>query len=149
SPESPCSYLPGRMSRSEVYRADRLDGAMYEKLLARGFRRAGRIVYRPRCRGCHECRQIRIPVEDFSASHSLRRVWQRNSDVVVSTGRPQVDAEKHELFCRYLDAKHDGTMSREFDALQDFLYDSPTSTQEFGYRIADRLVGVSIADRCP
>jgi len=149
SSESPCSYLPGRLSRSEVYQADGLGGAMYEKLLARGFRRAGRIVYRPRCRGCHECRQIRVPVGEFTPTKSLRRVWRRNSGVLVTTGLPQLNAEKHQLFCRYLDAKHDGTMSREFEALREFLYDSPTTTQEFCYRVDGRLIGVSIADRCP
>lgn len=149
SPESPCSYLPGRMARSEVYRADRLDGAAHEKLLARGFRRSGHIVYRPRCRGCQECRQIRITVADFAPSRSMRRVWRRNSDVVATTGKPRVSQEKHALFRRYLDGKHDGSMSREFVPFREFLYESPTVTQEICYRIEDRLAGVSIVDHCP
>ncbi|MBI1825516.1 MAG: arginyltransferase [Planctomycetes bacterium] len=149
SPESPCSYLPGRMARSEVYRTDRLDNATYEKLLARNFRRSGQVVYRPRCRGCHECKQARVSVAEFMPSRSMRRVWRRNSDVVVMTGKPRVNDEKHALFRRYLDGKHDESMSREFEPFREFLYDSPTVTQEICYRIEDRLAGVSIVDHCP
>ena len=52
TPEVPCPYLPGRLFRSEAYRADELDSGVYESLMAQGFRRSGPIVYRPRCRGC-------------------------------------------------------------------------------------------------
>ena len=77
SPEAPCPYLPDLKSRSEAYLAEGLDGAIHESLLARGFRRSGRIVYRTRCRQCCECRQLRVPVEQFARSRSMRRVWRR------------------------------------------------------------------------
>lgn len=63
SAETPCPYLDARMFRAESYSTDHLDGALYERLLARGFRRSGRVLYRPRCRGCQECRQLRVLVE--------------------------------------------------------------------------------------
>lgn len=149
TPEHPCPYLPDRKSRTEAYRADELDPQFHERLLGLGFRRSGRIVYRPRCRGCNECRQIRVPVGDFHPSRSQRRIFRRNTDVTVDVHPPRVTDEKYAIFREYLDGRHDATMARSIEAFQDFLYDSPTTTLEFEYRVDKRLIGVSIADRCP
>ncbi len=149
SPEQPCPYLPGRMARSEAYWVDRLDDTMYQRLLGRGFRRSGRIIYRPRCRNCRECRQMRVPVDQFAPTRSMRRVMRRNEDVVIRVAEPVPDAEKFSLYLRYLCHQHDGSMSRSFESFREFLYDSPMPSQEFSYRVGDRLVGVSIADRVP
>lgn len=149
TPEHPCPYLPDRSSRTEAYRADELDPQFYERLLGLGFRRSGRVVYRPRCRGCRECRQIRVPIAEFKPSRSQRRILRRNADVTVDVHPPRVTDEKYMLFRQYIDGRHDGAMARTNEAFQDFLYDSPTETLEFEYRIDKRLIGVSIADRCP
>ena len=149
SNESPCPYLSGRQARHEAYLVDGLAPAAYERLLARGFRRSGRVIYRPRCRSCSECRQIRIPVSESRLTASMRRVMRRNGDVIVESGRPESSDEKFDLYQRYLDAQHDGTMSRSRESFQYFLYDSPTDSLEFQYRIDDRVAGVSIADRVP
>lgn len=147
SEETPCPYLPGLKSRCEAYAVDTLDGAMYERLLARGFRRSGRTVYRPRCRSCSECRSVRVPVSRFVPSRSQRRVQRRNEDVRVEIVQPEATDKKFALFCRYLDFQHDNTMTRTEEAFQDFLFDSPMQTCEFDYFLGDRLVGVSLADR--
>lgn len=147
--EFPCPYLPQRRSRNEAYFVERLDGALYERLLARGFRRSGHVVYRPRCRGCRECRQLRVPVETFVPSRSMRRVARTNADVRMEVDDPAPSDEKYCLFRDYLAFQHDGTMSAEYTAFIEFLYDSPIASREFSYYIGGRLVGVSIADRLP
>lgn len=147
SPESPCPYLPNRRSRTEAYRMDGLDGEAYGRLLAQGFRRSGQVIYRPRCRGCNECRSTRIVVDGFLPSRSMRRVWRRNADLRVEEGDAEPTDEKYELYCHYLDAQHDRTMSRSFETFQEFLYDSAIETLEFRLLLGERLVGVSIADR--
>lgn len=149
TPEGPCPYLSGRLSRSEAYGVDRLEPAHYERLMARGFRRSGRMVYRPRCRGCEECRQLRVPVATFKATRSQRRVQRRNADVRVLVGTPEPSLPKFELFRAYLEHQHDDTMARSSAAFEEFLYDSPTNTLEFLYVVGERLVGVSLADRVP
>lgn len=148
-PETPCPYLPDRWSRNEAYRVDVLDGAIYERLLSRGFRRSGRIVYRPRCRGCRQCVSLRVPVESFAPSRSMRRVMGRNSDVRMAIDDPQPTPLKYRLYTAYLERQHDGTMSREYEDFVGFLYGSPTSTVEFTYSLGTRLIGVSIADLTP
>lgn len=149
SSEVPCPYLDDRLSRNEAYSVEVLDGETYENLMSVGFRRSGRIVYRPRCRGCQACQPIRVPVASFKPSRSMRRVWANNTDVRAEISEPCPTAEKHEIFTRYLDFQHDGEMSRSYDAFERFLYDSPMDTQEIVYRLGDRTVGVSIVDQCP
>lgn len=146
SSESPCPYLPDRPMRMEAYRMDGVDGEAYGRLLSGGFRRSGQVVYRPRCRGCNECRSTRIPVESFTLSRSMRRVWRRNFDVRVEEGRAVATDEKFSLYCRYLDAKHDETMSRTFETFREFLHESSIDTREFSIYVGTRLIGVSIAD---
>ncbi|MFQ5591529.1 MAG: arginyltransferase [Phycisphaerae bacterium] len=149
TPEAPCPYLPARSSRNEAYSATQLDGASYECLLARGFRRSGHILFRPRCKGCQECRQLRVLVREFAPSKSMRRVSRRNADVRIDIGEPLPSALKYAMYRRYLDGQHDDTMSRSYQAFHDFLYDSPTHTLEFQYLLGERLVGVSVVDKCP
>lgn len=149
SPERPCPYLANRLARSEVYWADRLTGALYESLLARGFRRSGRVVYRPRCRNCEECRQLRVLVNRFRPSRSMRRVLRHNADVRIESGRVAPTREKHALYAAYLDGQHDGSMSRDYHTFAEFLYDSPMRTIEFCYYLGQRLIGVSVLDKCP
>lgn len=149
TPETPCPYLPDRLSRSEAYHADQLEADLYEHMQSMGFRRSGRVIYRPACRGCHACRQLRVLVPDFAPTRSMLRIQRKNVDVTVVEVAPVADAKKFDLYQRYLDSQHDQTMSRTFDTFRDFLYDSPTDTSEFDYFLGHRLIGVSIVDRCP
>jgi arginine-tRNA-protein transferase len=148
SPEVPCPYLPHRLARNEVFQVDGITGRQYEQLMARGFRRSGRVVYRPRCRSCRACRPLRVPVQSFQETASMRRVRRKNHDATVEVQPPVPTMEKFLLFRRYLEERHDGTMQRGLDSFAEFLYDSPIETLEFCYRLDDRLVGVSIADQC-
>lgn len=145
----PCVYLPGLSARSEGFSApDGLAAATSEALLLRGFRRSGRIFYRPRCPACRACVSIRIPVDAFRPSRSQRRVLRRNRDVRVVVGPPELSAAKMDLYRRYLGAQHpDSPQSLGAEALGEFLYESVVDSREIEYRRADdMLIGVSIID---
>jgi len=147
SPEHECAYLPGLTARVEGFQVDRIDPELYHALMDRGFRRSGCLVFRPVCPACRECVPLRVPVEVFRPTRSQRRVLRRNRDLRVTVGAPKLTDRKHRMYAAYLDDQHDGTMSRSRRALSDFLYDSPVNTLEFCYRLKNRLVAVSIADR--
>lgn len=149
TPEQVCPYLPDRFARHEAYHVRYLDGAVYERLLARGFRRSGRVIYRPRCRDCCACRQIRVVVDRFEPTRSMKRVLRLNAGVEVRVDRPILTDEKYDVYCRYLNDQHDGSMDRSRESLREFLYSSPTSTFEFTYHTAGRLMAASIVDRVP
>jgi arginyl-tRNA--protein-N-Asp/Glu arginylyltransferase len=148
SPDAPCPYLSGVFWRSEAYWADSLDPEFHDRLMARGFRRSGSIVYRPRCRNCRACLPLRVIVDRFLLSRSQRRVAGKGANVRMEVGKPEPTNEKFDLFQQYLDSQHDATMARTYDSFSEFLYGSPTETLEFSYRLGKQLIGVSIADHC-
>jgi arginine-tRNA-protein transferase len=148
-PDHACPYLPGRVARSEGFQADAMDPAVYAAFMDRGFRRSGRVIYRPVCDGCRACTPIRVPVRVFRMTRSQKRVWRRNLDLRVEVGRPEPTDERYDVYVRYLRDRHNGTMTGSREEFVDFLYDSPVDTLEFRYRLGRRLVGVSLVDRCP
>ena len=145
----PCPYLPGRAASLEVFLLPRLEPAQHLELLARGFRRSGLLLYRPRCPACAACIQVRVLTAEFRPTASMRRVWKRNRELRVEPGPLDPNDEKFELFCRYLDAQHDRQMARTREVFEDFLYSTCTDTHEIRYHLGERLVGVSIVDALP
>ncbi len=139
--ELPCPYLPGRRERKIVadLAADpsltaRLE--LFDLLSSVGFRRSHSLVYRPACADCQACVPVRIPVGDFRAARSFRRILRRNSDLrpVLHPAKPT--REQYELFARYLAARHgDGEMVGM--SAQDYasmVADSPVDTRIVEWR---------------
>jgi len=79
----------------------------------------------------------------------MRRVWRKNADLDAAIDHPAPTDEKFDVYRRYLSGQHDGTMSDEYEAFEAFLYQSPTDTAEICYRLAGRIVAVSIVDLLP
>ena len=143
-----CSYLPGRVSETRALWADRMAPAVYERFMDAGFRRSGKLVYQPVCRGCRACVSIRVPVATFRPSKSQRRCRRRNADLAVNVAAAAASDEKYDLYRRYVVERH-GRPPEEEDrtSFERFLYDSPVDTLEFEYRDpGGRLLGVGLCD---
>jgi len=77
-----------------------------------GFRRSQSIAYRPACETCRACVSVRVVVEDFRPTRSMRRVLDRNSDLVAEMRVPVPTSEQYSVFRGYLDSRHrDGGMA--------------------------------------
>jgi len=77
-----------------------------------GFRRSQSIAYRPACETCRACVSVRVVVEDFRPTRSMRRVAERNSDLVTEMRVPVPTSEQYSVFRGYLDSRHrDGGMA--------------------------------------
>lgn len=150
-PDHPCPYLPGRSTTDRAVFAPSLPAAIYEQFMNAGFRRSGKLLYQPVCRGCRACVSIRLPVDEFRPDKSQRRCARRNEDLRISVSRPQFSQEKFELYRKYLVEWHRRDDPEGPAALESFLYDSPLeTTQEFEYRDGiGRLLAVGICDVCP
>jgi arginine-tRNA-protein transferase len=148
--EHACPYLPGRMSTSRAVWAEQLPPELYHAFMDAGFRRSGKLLYQPACRGCRACRSIRVPVTEFRPSKSQRRCRRRNDDLRVSAGEPVATDEKYDLYRRFLAGRFDRCGDDESrESFERFLYDSPVQTLEFEYRDGGgRLLAVGICDVC-
>jgi arginine-tRNA-protein transferase len=149
--EHPCAYLPGRVSESRALWAERMAPAVYHKFMDAGFRRSGKLLYQPVCRGCRACVSIRVPVDQFRPSKSQRRCRRRNEDLAVTVGEPVATDEKYDLYRRYVvDRHHRPAEEEDRGTFERFLYDSPVDTLEFGYRdTSGRLLAVGLCDVSP
>jgi len=152
----PCGYLPNRESTSVVADPECAIGSeLYGVLLDHGFRRSGRVVYRPRCAGCDACVPVRVPVARFLSSRSQRRVWRANQAVTVVTRQPRFHEAHYQLFRRYQRDQHGDTMAVGQDdddpraGYIRFLVQSTVDTVFHEYWIGERLAGVGVVDRLP
>jgi leucyl-tRNA---protein transferase len=110
---SPCPYLPGREERKVfTHLVGERAPELNDLLTHGGFRRSQSIAYRPACETCRACVSVRVVVEDFRPTRSMRRVLDRNSDLVADMRVPVPTSEQYSVFRGYLDSRHrDGGMA--------------------------------------
>lgn len=86
--------------------------ALNDVLTQGGFRRSQNIAYRPACESCRACISVRVRVDDFQWTRSLRRQWKQGADIIGARLPPSPSAEQYDLFQTYLRARHeDGGMT--------------------------------------
>jgi arginine-tRNA-protein transferase len=109
----PCPYLAGRLERKLfTHLTHDKPATLIDNLLKGGFRRSQNIAYMPYCEGCQACVSVRVLVNEFSPSRSLRRVLDINRDVVANRLQATPTSEQYSLFRAYIDARHsDGGMA--------------------------------------
>ena len=104
---SPCPYLPGHEERKVFTHLVGERAAELNDLLTHGgFRRSQSIAYRPACEACRACISVRVVVEDFKPARSMRRVLERNRDLVGEMRVGVPTSEQYSVFRAYLDQRH-------------------------------------------
>jgi leucyl-tRNA---protein transferase len=154
---APCPYLPDREERKLFTHMtpDKPRGDL-DKMLTNGFRRSQNIAYMPYCDSCQACVSVRVAAADFQPGRTMRKILNRNCDLVVQRRPALPTAEQYALFRRYIDGRHqDGGMA-DMNVL-DFalmIEDSIIETTLVEYRLpaADgeergRLVAVALQDK--
>lgn len=152
----PCSYMPGRIARSQVaVPSSLLQTQTYGELIHKGFRRSGEFIYRPHCDHCQACTSIRTPVEKFSATRSQRRAWLRHNELVTTIFEPWFSEEHFALYQRYQKTRHTGGGMDHDDVAQyiEFLVNTRVNSWLIEFREpasspdAGKLQMVSIIDK--
>jgi leucyl-tRNA---protein transferase len=148
SPPSACSYLPDQLCQLEYDVAYTVTPDEYMERMDDGWRRIGRAVFRPACPSCRMCQSLRVPVDAFRPNRSQQRAWKANADeVTVDIGAPRLNAERVELYRRfhtYQAGAKQWPMPEPENLVA--LADNPFDTEEWSYRLGDRLIAIGYVD---
>ena len=146
----PCSYLPGRMARSQVaVPGSLIDTVVYSELVRVGFRRSGNHVYRPRCDSCRACTPVRLPVADFQPSRSQRRCLRSNADLQMQLKPLIFDEAHYRLYRRYQTERNVGGGMDQDDREQyrSFLLQGKVDSALAEFSLDGEVVMVALLDR--
>jgi leucyl-tRNA---protein transferase len=152
--DEPCPYLQGRQAHIEYRVIEQCSPEAYQTLLERGWRRFGRVFFRPQCRDCQECRSLRVPVDAYRPNRSRRRTLRANEDIQVRLARPSLTPAHLELYHRFHQHRtaHRGWRPQEV-RLKDYWESFVDNHGDFGhellYFLEDRLVAVALTDLLP
>jgi arginine-tRNA-protein transferase len=110
---SVCPYLPGREERKVfTHLIGRRAPGLNDALTQSGFRRSQTIAYRPACESCRACVSVRVLVDEFMETRSLRRIREINGDLAGRAVANHANSDQYSLFRSYVDARHgDGGMA--------------------------------------
>lgn len=156
----PCPYLPDRKERKLfTHLSTDKSQTLIDNLLKGGFRRSQNIAYMPYCDGCNACVSIRILVDEFKPTRSMKRIISSNKTLERRRIAPVATSEQYALFRDYIDSRHaDGGMADmsildysimvEETIVDTFLteYRTPQEEQD-DHSTLPPLAGVALCDR--
>jgi len=144
-----CPYLKGQLARMPLrWQLRRPTPEEFDDSLHAGDRRIGKMLYRTTCPNCTSCEPLRIPVNDFHPSRSMRRIIKKNKDIRVEIGVAQFSEEKLDLYNRHKQERNLNKREKPMNqrGYHGWFLNSCAITLEFRYLLEDRLVGLGIID---
>ncbi len=146
-----CSYLDNLEQTTHYQIIDNCDSAHCQDLIERGYRRFGKMYFRPICSGCNECQSIKIDVNNFTFSKSARRVIKKATSIKSYIQIPTISQAHLNLFEKYHKymSKSKGWEYQKTSA-QNYHNSFVNGHNGFGHEIlyfdGDRLIGVDLID---
>lgn len=151
SQQDKCSYLEGKEQSTHYKYIDNCSTLECQEFIERGYRRFGKMYFRPICTDCQACESIKIDVENFIFSKSARRVLKKSKDLSIFIQAPSLSQEHLEVFDKYHKYMHHkkGWEYHKTNA-ENYYHSFVTGANSFGYEVLyffeDKLVGVDLID---
>jgi arginine-tRNA-protein transferase len=114
----------------------------------------------PYCEGCQACVSVRVLVDEFEMTRSMRRVLDDNSDLMARRLQATPTSEQYSLFRAYIDARHadggmadmtvlDYAMMVEDSIIDTFMTEYRLAPEPLAKNPAEKrpLMGVALCDR--
>lgn len=149
--EDKCSYLEGKHQTTHYKAIEECTASFCQELIERGYRRFGKIFFRPECSTCSECQSIKIDVQSFNFSASQRRVLRKASSIKSYIRKPTLSKEHLELFDKYhLYMQEKKGWEQTPKSAQTYYSSFVDAHYDFGYEVLyyldDKLIGVDLID---
>lgn len=145
-----CPYIPSNRAQHHTTEPNAtLSSNLYSELINIGFRRAGSRIHRPNCLDCTQCISLRIPVSDFHANRSQRRIFNKNSNLSVAVVINPDYSNYLSLYEGYIRHRHpeSESMQEALNTFEDFLFSPWSDTFAIEFRLPNQqLVCVAICD---
>lgn len=146
-----CSYLSDKNQTTHYKLIEECSTAHCQDLIERGYRRFGRMFFRPICSSCDECKSIKIDVQNFKFSSSQRRVIRKAADIKSYIQRPTISKTHLALFEKYhlfMGEKKNWDYSPS--SAQSYYASFVDAPNDFGYEVLyfheEKLIGVDLID---
>ena len=146
-----CSYLSDAEQTTHYKLIDNCDAWQCQELIERGYRRFGKMYFRPICSLCDECKSIKIDVDNFKFSKSHKRVIKKASFLKSYIQSPTMTQAHLDLFEKYHLHMKDKKEWEYSETNPNNYYSSFVDGHNgFGYEILyyddEKLVGVDLID---
>jgi len=152
--EKECPYLPDLKSTTQYWIVEECTLTQAEYFITNGWRRFGKLFFRPVCSNCQQCQSLRVKVDEFYMSKSFKRVLNKNKDTIIQIKRPTLTLEHLLLYTKYHDtmALKRGWNNEEI-TFSTYYASFVNGYGDFGYEINflrdNKLIGVSFIDITP
>ena len=149
-----CPYLPGVTARTDYRLMEDCSPEDYQRLLERGWRRFGCTFFRPICASCQECRSLRLDLEDFQPSRSMKRTWKKNQDLRVLLQPASLSSNHLDLYGRYHGDMADRRQWQERSiSASNYFQTFVEGRNDYGYELlylkGEELLAVALVDILP
>ena len=146
-----CSYLDNKTQTTHYKVIDDCSIGHCQDLIERGYRRFGKMYFRPICSTCQECQSIKIDIENFKFSSSQKRVLKKASHIESFIQKPSLTKEHLELFKKYHLYMSDKKGWEYYETTAQSYYNSfVNGHNDFGYEVlyydGNKLIGVDLID---
>ena len=146
-----CSYIKGKEQVTHYKVIENCSAQNCQDLIERGYRRFGKMFFRPICVDCNEFQSIKIDVNNFKFSKSQRRVIKKAKHIKTYVQTPTLSQAHLDLFEKYHLYMKDKKEWTHNETTPEHYYQSfVTGHNEFGYEVLyfdeDKLIGVDLID---